>query len=71
MKKLIAISTLMFASTAALAQADIITALDADKDGLVSIEEAKADTSLSTAFEELDVNQDGYLSSLELTEEID
>ncbi|AGH45127.1 hypothetical protein [Paraglaciecola psychrophila] len=40
--------------------------LDVDKNGLISIDEAKADNTLSAIFTELDVNQDGFLSHLEL-----
>lgn len=40
--------------------------VDVDKDGLISIDEAKIDSTLSTIFADLDINQDGYLSYLEL-----
>lgn len=40
--------------------------LDTDKDGLISKAEAQADSTLSAIFDELDVNDDGYLSHLEL-----
>jgi len=40
--------------------------LDADKDGLISLDEAKIDKTLSAIFADLDLNQDGYLSNLEL-----
>jgi Ca2+-binding EF-hand superfamily protein len=40
--------------------------VDVDKDGLISIDEAKIDSTLSTFFADLDINQDGYLTYLEL-----
>jgi hypothetical protein len=40
--------------------------LDIDKDGLLSKDEAQVDVTLSAIFAELDSNQDGYLSHLEL-----
>ena len=66
MKKLIAIAGLIIASTAVLADEDILSTLDADNDGRISIEEAASDASLSAVFAELDINKDGYLSLSEL-----
>jgi Ca2+-binding EF-hand superfamily protein len=66
MKKLIVISSLLFASCNVLAQDDILDALDADNDGRISVEEASSDAALSSVFTELDVNKDGYLSASEL-----
>ena len=43
-----------------------VHALDADKDELISMTEAKADNTLSAIFTDLDINQDGFLSHLEL-----
>mgnify|MGYP000365573314 FL=1 len=40
--------------------------LDADKDGLISLAEAKKDSTLSAIFSDLDINKDGYLSQEEL-----
>lgn len=68
MKKLLLASIVTFASFNLLANPEEMTVhpLDADKDGLISIEEAKVDTTLSAVFAELDLNKDGYLSHLEL-----
>tara|TARA_R110000744_G_scaffold80307_6_gene157653 strand:- start:1195 stop:1401 length:207 start_codon:yes stop_codon:yes gene_type:complete len=66
MKKLIVITSLLFASNSVLAQDDIMDALDADNDGRISLEEASSDAALSSVFTELDVNKDGYLSASEL-----
>jgi Ca2+-binding EF-hand superfamily protein len=66
MKKFILISSLMAASGLVAAQVDIITALDLDKDGRISLGEAAADKSLSDAFTTLDINEDGYLTADEL-----
>ena len=71
MKKLILSSVLILAAGSVFAEDGKKLVLDADKEGLVSIEEAKVDASLSAAFAELDDNQDGYLSELELTPKID
>ena len=66
MKKIIAISTLIFASTAALAQVDIFASLDVDKDGRISIGEASANKEVFAAFDALDADKDGFLSASEL-----
>jgi|TARA_R110002012_G_scaffold146850_1_gene305171 Ca2+-binding EF-hand superfamily protein len=66
MKKLIVITSLLFASSSVLAQDDIMDALDTDNDGRISLEEASSDAALSSVFTELDVNKDGYLSASEL-----
>ena len=66
MKKLIAITSLIFAATVALAIEDVMAALDTDNDGRISVEEATADASLSAVFAELDIDKDGYLSPSEL-----
>jgi oligoribonuclease (3'-5' exoribonuclease) len=68
MKKLLLASIVTFASLNVLAESEEMSVhpLDADKDGLVSMDEAKIDSTLSAIFTELDINQDGYLSHLEL-----
>jgi opacity protein-like surface antigen len=66
MKKFILISSLMAASGLVAAQVDIITALELDTDGRISLGEAAADKSLSDAFTTLDINEDGYLTADEL-----
>lgn len=66
MKKLIAITSLIFAATVALAIEDVMATLDTDNDGRISVEEASADASLSAVFAELDIDKDGYLSPSEL-----
>ncbi|MFT4938724.1 MAG: Ca2+-binding EF-hand superfamily protein [Paraglaciecola sp.] len=66
MKKLIAIGSLILASTAVLADEDVLAKLDTDNDGRISIEEAASDAPLSAVFAELDANNDGYLTPSEL-----
>ena len=68
MKKLLlaSIVTLVSLNAFAITEETTIHPLDTDKDGLISKEEAKADITLSAIFAELDINQDGYLSQLEL-----
>ena len=66
MKKLITMSTLIFTSFVALAGDDLMAKLDTDKDRRISVEEAAVDASLSALFAELDLNNDGYLTSDEL-----
>ena len=71
MKKLILGSVLILAAGTVLAGNEKLSALDTNKDGLLSIEEAKVDPTLNNTFSELDVNQDGYLSESELTVTMD
>jgi hypothetical protein len=66
MKKLIAIGSLILASASVLADEDVMSKLDTDNDGRISVEEAASDASLSAVFAELDVNKDGYLTPSEL-----
>jgi hypothetical protein len=68
MKKLLLASIVSLASLNVFATSEEITVhpLDADKDDLISTHEAKMDSTLSAIFTELDINQDGYLSHLEL-----
>jgi hypothetical protein len=68
MRKLLLASIVTFASFNLLAESDEMTVhpLDVDKDGLISVDEAKADNTLSAIFTELDINQDGFLSHLEI-----
>jgi Ca2+-binding EF-hand superfamily protein len=70
MTKLLLVLTVSLFSLAITAQepAEEVHALDVDKDGLISIEEAKQDPALSAIFKELDTNQDGFLSKQELAE---
>ena len=66
MKKLVVVTSLIFASASVIAQDDLLEALDTDNDGRISLEEASADAALSSVFTDLDVNKDGYLSASEL-----
>jgi hypothetical protein len=68
MKKLLLASIVTFASLNVVAENEemAVHPLDADKDGLISMDEAKIDSTLSAIFADLDLNQDGYLSHLEL-----
>ena len=68
----------MMASMSAFAQQDPAAAgggdfatLDANGDGSVSQDEAKADATLSSKFAELDTNKDGKLSSSEYSKKMD
>ncbi len=67
MKKIIAagmftlFSGMVFAGTT-------LNDLDANKDGLISAEEAKAKPELAKGFSELDKNQDGQLDSAEFAQ---
>lgn len=72
MKKtyLIAIASLI-ASPALLADEDRFNALDIDKDGRISLEEASVDPALSALFSELDSDKDGYLTMQELEGKMD
>lgn len=66
MKRFIPLIVLAFASTGLIAEEDLMTKLDTDKDGQISIEEAAEDASLTAMFAQLDENKDGYLSAAEL-----
>ena len=68
MNKLLLASIIIFTSLNVFAESEEMTVhpLDTDKDGLISIDEAKVDSTLSAIFAELDINKDGYLSLLEL-----
>ena len=68
MKKLLFTSIITFVSLNVLAEIEEMTVhpLDTNKDGLISLDEAKIDSTLSAIFADLDINQDGYLSHLEL-----
>ena len=66
MKMLIPLSLLTVASFVLVAEEDLMSKLDTDNDGKISIEEASQDASLSTMFIELDIDGDGYLSPKEL-----
>jgi hypothetical protein len=56
---------LMLASGTTLANEESAS-LDQDQDGLISLEEAAANQTLASNFNELDADADGYLSSDEL-----
>ena len=68
MRKFVFASIVTFASFNLLAKSEeiIVHPLDTDKDGLISMEEAKADSTLSAIFTELGIHRDGFLSHLEL-----
>lgn len=68
MKKSILLSALLLTTSAVIAQQDKLDALDTDKDGRISIEEAASDPILSAVFAELDADKDGYLTTTELAE---
>lgn len=68
MKKLLLASIVTFASLNVLAdpEAMVVHPLDADKDGLISMDEAKVDITLSAIFADLDLDHDGFLTHTEL-----
>lgn len=68
MKKLYLATLTLLISANVLASNFDFNAFDVDQDGLISLEEAKVDSTLSALFTELDSNQDGYLSLAEMTE---
>lgn len=49
-----------------IAQPDLISLLDSDKDGTISLKEAVRDTALLQQFGQIDVNGDGFLTREEL-----
>lgn len=66
MKKIIYISVLLMFSSSICFANDIIKALDADKDNLVAMEEAKILPELLAQFTELDKNKDNMLDATEI-----
>ncbi len=69
MKRIFVASTGMLAllaiSLAAAQRSASFEALDADKDGLITVIESKADKQVATHFSTADKNQDGYLTKAE------
>jgi Ca2+-binding EF-hand superfamily protein len=65
MKNLILVLSILLTTTAVIADEDKFSQLDADEDGLISIEEAAADAALAAVFTELDADKDGYLTPAE------
>lgn len=63
-KKLLIVALIMMASTAAFAS-DAFTALDVDKSGTISSEEAGALPSLADQLTALDIDKNGELSAEE------
>lgn len=68
MKKYLITAIGLFISASTLANDDLFSQLDTNSDGLISVEEASADSSVAASFTELDINKDGYLSALEFAE---
>lgn len=66
MKRLVILTALSAFALAAQADEKTFTALDLDKDGKVSMEEAKASEALVKVFKQLDQDQDGFLSKAEM-----
>lgn len=44
------------------------TALDADQDGVISVQESEANSALGEKFTEVDVNQDGQIDKAEFAQ---
>ncbi|MCC2615539.1 EF-hand domain-containing protein [Aestuariibacter halophilus] len=70
MKKLMMAATALLALNA-YAEQDAMKALDTDKDGKVSVEEAAKDAGLAAVFAKLDSDQDGYLTASEMAKRSD
>ncbi|GAA0853472.1 hypothetical protein [Aliiglaciecola litoralis] len=76
MKKSIAMGCLIFTAGAfhvfvsfnSMAQSDILTQMDLDEDGMISIREAVADPVLLASFGKIDTDGDGKISAQELAE---
>jgi hypothetical protein len=68
MEKLLLVSIVVFLSLNSFAVTEEITVhpIYINKDGLLSIDEAEADGTLSAIFLELDINQYGFLTHLVL-----
>jgi hypothetical protein len=66
MRKVIFCTLTLLTAASTLAGATSFEELDVNKDGLISIEEAKADKTIAALFAELDTNRDGYLSKSEM-----
>ncbi len=64
------IATLFAAGTAVAAEAPDFTAIDKDRSGAVSREEARAVPEVLELFSRVDANQDGQLSAIEYAEVI-
>ncbi|MBF7073181.1 calcium-binding protein [Glaciecola sp. MH2013] len=56
----------LLVANAANAQESLMTALDHDQDGLISLREAVSDKDLLENFNKIDTNDDGFLSLDEL-----
>ncbi|MCW8929860.1 MAG: hypothetical protein OQL19_06445 [Gammaproteobacteria bacterium] len=56
----------VFVASSAFASASDFSALDANKDGLISKEEASVSKTVTQQWDLLDLNKDGYLGEKEL-----
>ena len=65
--------SLIAVATPALSQSDALTfeLLDANGDGLISRDEARADERVAAGFEEADQDRDGYVSAEEFAAKCD
>jgi len=63
--------TLLLASGAALAEDQLFTALDADSDGAVTVEEAQVDAIVEENFAVIDADKNGAISEQELLAYVD
>lgn len=62
MNKMMIFGFCILCSHLALADEALFIELDINSDGLISIEEAAADATVSAKFSELDLDKDGFIS---------
>jgi Ca2+-binding EF-hand superfamily protein len=65
MKKTFMLAFCLISSHVAFADEELFMQLDTNKDGLISIEEAASDSTVTAKFTELDSDKDGFLSAEE------
>ncbi len=70
MKLTISILALMFSSFIIQAEDDLMKKLDANNDGKISKAEAQSDSVFSALFADLDTDQDGFITALELKQNL-
>jgi hypothetical protein len=64
----LAVALLLFALSASAQELPPFAQLDADDDGRISPEEARADERVAASFEQIDLNNDGRLDEAEYSQ---